>query len=508
MLKRKISAIVAMALLGSTSMVNAQAGDTMSKLIDALHDSGSISSEAYSALKASAEAESNGKKPVNEEVKNAITEEVLKVSKIVEENAKKHGPTDAKVIYKDGFKLESADGQQSLGINGRLQLDSRNFLNDTAADVFDLRRAYLIFSGKVFDKFEYSMIGVFNGKNAAQPLFWDVNAHLWDEFQIKMGQLRFPFGQNERTSSRNLDFMERAIPMQFVPGIDRGVMVHGYPKPGIYYAAAVVNGGVRQNPGLASNNQDEFTDADGKDILGRLAFDAAKMLGHKDNIYHVGVAYGTGIQPGKNSFQQASTEARGLQFFKTKDFNNLEFKLQRFGFDSTLAFGPVKFTGEYVKNVYSGESLRGDGFERNLDTYYLSANWMITGENYSHFFGKDGGFGNIKPNRNFDMSGGWGAWELAARFSHLDASDFKTSNLTGTGVLSQGSANQANAYTIGLKWYLNPSVRFYMEYVNTDFNMPVGIKGQVDDPDPKLGKKTIGTATSEQALNFSTRFDF
>ena len=506
MLKRKISAKVAMVLVGSLYMISAQAGDTMSKLIDALHDSGSISSDAYIALKASAEAESIGKRPVNAEVKNAIAEEVLKVSKTVEENANKHSPTDAKVIYKDGFKLESADGQHSLGINGRLQLDSRNFLNDTAADVFDLRRAYLIFSGKVFNKFEYNMIGAFNGKNTAQPIFWDVNYHIWDEFQIKMGQLRFPFGQNERTSSRNLDFMERAMPMQFVPGIDRGVMVHGNPKPGIYYAGAVVNGGFRQNAGFASTQQDEFTDADGKDVLGRLAIDAAKMLGNKDNIYHVGVAYGYGIQPGQGSFQQASTEARGLRFFKTADFDNSEFKLQRFGFDSTLAFGPVKFTGEYVQNIYNGESLKGVDFDRSLDTYYLSANWMITGENYSQYFGKDGGFGNIKPNHNFDLSGGLGAWELAARFSHLDASDFKTTNAVGTGVLSKGSANQADAYTIGLKWYLNPNVRFYMEYVKTDFNMPVDIQGQAGAG--KAGTKTIGTATSEDALNFSTRFDF
>ncbi len=504
MIKKQLATVISMALVGSLTTVDAQAGGTMTKLIDALYDSGTISSDAYAALRASAEAEDTGKQSVKEEVKKAVAVENEKIAAAAEKDEKEHGYTVLKPIYKDGFKLESADGQHSLGIGGRLQLDSRNFLkeNEAAADIFDVRRAYLSFSGKVYNKYEYTLIGAFNGKNVAQPIFWDINAHLWDEFQIKTGQLRFPFGQNERTSSRNLDFMERAMPMQFVPGIDRGVMAHGMPINGIYYAVAGVNGGVRQNAGLASTQQDEFTDADGKDILGRLAIDAATMLGHKDNIYHAGVAYGNGIQPGKGSFQQATTEARGIRFFRTDDFNNTEFKLERFGFDSTLAFGPVKFTGEYVKNLYTGQSVKGAEFERNLDTYYLSANWLITGEKYSNFFGKDAGFGTIKPNHNFNMHDSWGAWELATRFSHLDASDFKTTNALGTGVLAKGFANQADAYTIGLKWLLNPNLRFYMEYVSTDFNMPVAFAGSVVKPG------STGTTTSEEAFNFSTRFDF
>jgi len=490
-------AVAASLYLGSGTAV----ADTTEDLLNMLKAKGVLTKDEYDVLTKRVQTE---KKQQREEAKKAAVEESQKAAKAaMAEGGKKPDPTDVKVSFKNGFVIQTADGKNSLAIKGRIQADNRDYLDGDGknTDVFELRRAYLYAMGKVFDKYEFMMLGNFSG--TPQAVFWYMNAHWWDEAQLEFGQFRFPFGQNEWTSSRNIDFMERALPMQFVTGIDRGVMLHGLPLSGMYYGLAGVNGGLRTNAGLNGSGLSENNDTDGKGFIGHLSFNAAEPLGHKDNIYYLGASYSIGTEatdtsPPTNSpnYQlQSQTEGRGLVFFRTENFNENEVDLWRAGVSNTLSFGPIKFTGEYVHNTYSGKSKAGLHFNRDIDAYYVSTNWLITGEKYGHFFGKNGAFGIIEPKQNFDMAGGWGAWELGLRYSHLDATDFNASNPVGTGVLRSGFANSADAWTVGLKWIVNPNTRFLLNYIRTAFNQPVKVNATT-------------TTDVENALNFRTQLDF
>lgn len=68
---------------------------------------------------------------------------------------------------------------------------------------------------------------------------------------------------------------------------------------------------------------------------------------------------------------------------------------------------------------------------------YAEAAWCLTGEqrSYSTRYGTIGG---ISPNRPVDL-GGWGAWELAARWSVTDLSD--------------GGGDRGHVGSLGLNWY-------------------------------------------------------
>ncbi len=494
MIKKQLTAAVGMALIGSLTTLPVSAEEkkpesnedsTMVKLIDALYESGSIDSKAYGALRLSAA----GEQPVKKE--KPLTPE--------EKKAKAAKGAPANVTFKNGFKMETADGEHSLELHGRIQADSYNNISDgnsATTDRFDIRRAYLYTQGKLYKNWEYLFVGSFQG--TPQMVFWEMNAHLWDEAQLKLGQYRFPFSINESTSSRNIDFMERAIPMQFIPGIDRGAMLHGNPTQGLYYAVSAVNGGIRNNAGLKSTGIDETSDVDGKDFLGHVSYNAAPLLGHTDSIYHFGVSGSFGEQPTKpgdaNYQLRAVTETNSLKFFQADSFTDPSVNLSRVGATTVLAHGPLRFTGEYVNNNFTGTSAAGQDFDRSIDAYYLSGHWMLTGESYAKSFGKQNAFGDIAPLHNFDMKGGLGAWELAVRFSHMDASDFRASNAVGTGRLSNGFANQADAYTLGLKWIINPQVRVLANYVHTDFNQAVTSNGS--------------TLKSEDGLNFRTQINF
>jgi len=491
-IKRQLSAAVGVAMAGSLAISPVLAEDkkpdtsdqgTMIKLIDALYENGAIDSKAYGALRLSAA----GEQPVKKE--KPLTPE--------EKKAKAAKGAPASLTFKNGFKMETDDGEHSMEIHGRIQADSYNTLNNTdaTADRFDIRRAYLYAQGKLYKNWEYLIVGSFQG--SPQLVWAEINAHLWDEAQFKFGQYRFPFSVNESTSSRNIDFMERSIAMQFIPGLDRGAMLHGNPTQGLYYGLGVVNGGLRNNAGLKSTGIDETSDVDGKDFLGHLSYNAAPILGHKDSIYHFGVSGSFGQQPTKpgdaNYQLRAVTETNSLKFFQADSFTDPSVDLSRIGATTVLAHGPVKLVGEYVNNNFDGK-VSGQRFNRDIDAFYVSANWLITGEKYANFFGKQNAFGDIVPTRNFDMKGGWGAWELAFRFSHMDASDFKADNAVGTGRLSNGFANQADAYTLGLKWVINPQVRILTNYIRSDFNQAIISNGK--------------TLNSEDGLNARVQVNF
>jgi phosphate-selective porin OprO/OprP len=175
--------------------------------------------------------------------------------------------------------------------------------------------------------------------------------------------------------------------------------------------------------------------------------------------------------------------------------------------EGAVAFGPVKLQAEGTQVSYSGTSTGGVGFDRGVDVYYVSAAWWITGETWASAY-RNGLFGRIIPKNNLRIGEpGWGALMVGLRYSRLDGTDFKLAqsagnpggNPTGTGQLAPGFTNKADAYTLGLTWVVAPQLRFYLDYIQTEFDTPVAITA------------TGGIATTtdkEKAINFRAGIDF
>ena len=220
-----------------------------------------------------------------------------------------------------------------------------------------------------------------------------------------------------------------------------------------------------------------------------------------------------------NFIPTGQTEGRGLQFFSTtcssaaaacgtttanafKD--NVE--RDRGGFETALAYGPVKLQGEYIRTSFDGPN-----YSRDIDVWYTNLVWNVTGEPFASMY-KDGVFGRLKPKNNYRFGAeGWGALQLALRYTDFDASDFKSAaatNPAGTGVLLNNPAgttdgvlvatNRADAWTLGANWIMNPNVRMILNYTHTDFDTPVTVRSNgLND--------TVG---SEDALTLRAQFDF
>jgi phosphate-selective porin OprO/OprP len=108
--------------------------------------------------------------------------------------------------------------------------------------------------------------------------------------------------------------------------------------------------------------------------------------------------------------------------------------------------GPLLVGGEYIRvNVNSStyEDPRVHG-------YNIGASWIITGEMRS--YRKRSGVFNAVPVSRPVSTEGWGAWEIAFRFSSLDLTD---------GTLDGGVMD---TYSFALNWWPTPRVQFSPNY--------------------------------------------
>lgn len=113
-------------------------------------------------------------------------------------------------------------------------------------------------------------------------------------------------------------------------------------------------------------------------------------------------------------------------------------------------YGPIYFLSEYGRTDVN----RSVGSNVSFDGGYVSAFYVLTGENREY---KGGVFGGIKPKNPFSLAnGGWGAWEIGARYSTVDLND---KNIVG--------GDEGN-YSLGLNWYPNNYLRFLVNYVRFD----------------------------------------
>lgn len=103
-------------------------------------------------------------------------------------------------------------------------------------------------------------------------------------------------------------------------------------------------------------------------------------------------------------------------------------------------------------------TLRGQGF----NGWYVEGSWVLSGESRG-YSAANAAFTNPKPRVNFSPDGGgWGAFELAARYSTLDLND--NAGVIG-GALPAGGVRggEQRISTVGLNWYPNPVLKFTLQ---------------------------------------------
>jgi phosphate-selective porin OprO/OprP len=436
---------------------------------------------------------------------------------------KKKSAVTAKIGNGGGIVFENGDKTASVSIGGRVQADYRAFNNGASnkttnanlvkgnssssneADTFDIRRARIEIKGQLFDTYSFLVSENLTGSNGNASASLDqawLNIAWWKQAQFRFGQFKAPMNLEKMTSSNFIDFQERSVVNQLAPNEERGAMIWGTPMAGTTYGLSLTTGN-----GQNSNNRD--TRVDGFEYTGRGTANFAEIMGSSDAVYHVGASASyvelpkSGNSPSStgsttNATQLLAntnslrTESRGINFLTLPTFNNVvdvdnDIQRTRYGLEGVIAQGPVKFQTEWLRNQFKGDTSTTQSFNNNIDSWYVEALWLITGESYASAY-KDGAFGNIKPKNDFEWGKGPGAWEVGARYSRLDAKDFgEFAKANGGTVGSVGTINlttstlEADTWTAGLKWILNANSRLMIDYSYTDFDTPIQISNNFVD---------------------------
>ncbi len=371
-----------------------------------------------------------------------------------------------KITMKPSPKIESTDGKYSFQPFGRIHADYAVFDDDKNdhPDGATFRRMRLGFKGKFDNDVHYKAELDFGNKGANDSAsFKDVYLAYTglEHANIKVGNFKPAYGLEELTSSNYITFIERSLPTgSFATSEIIGLQAY---DGGDNYSWAV---GVHNDKSTVKSTDDEA-----KSVVARATFAPIASSG---KTLHFGVSQAYRVPDSASDSVAFDTQAENsiqrLESAETGTISGVD-SIHLTGLEAAGVYGPFSLQGEYFRNSIDRETAD----DITIGGWYTQASYFITGESRP-YKAKSGTFGRVKPKNNFSLKdGGWGAWELAARYSNIDLND---------GVIAGGEVDDI---TLGVNWYLTPNARLMANYimVDTDSVAPSGSNVSADD-DPNM----------------------
>jgi len=373
---------------------------------------------------------------------------------------------DVKITMSPSPKIESTDGKHSFQPFGRIHTDVAVFDDDKNdhPDGATFRRVRLGFKGKVDNDINYKAELDFGNKGSSDSVsFKDVYIEYTGlkHANIKVGNFRPAYGLEELTSSNYITFIERSLPTgSFATGEIIGLQTNG---SGDNYSWVI---GAHNDKSTTKSSDDEA-----KSVVARVTY---APLAEADKSFHLGLSQVYRVPDSANDTVSFDTKAensiQSLESAETGSVTGVD-SIYLTGLEAAGVYGALSVQGEYFYNIIDRETAS----DVNLGGWYAQASYFLTGESRPYKV-SNGTFGRVKPTSPFSLKeGGWGAWEVAARYSVIDLND---NNIQGGAVRD---------ITLGVNWYLNNHTRLMANYImsDTDSVTPSGANVSAND-DPNL----------------------
>ncbi|WP_420465364.1 OprO/OprP family phosphate-selective porin [Panacagrimonas sp.] len=344
-----------------------------------------------------------------------------------------------------GVTIRSEDGRFEARFGGRIHLDSNIFITDDdevdgigdqTTDIY-FRRTRLTLTGKAYG-WRYMLENDFAGQDDGQGSGFREVWIATDVFgaNLRVGQAK-PFrGMEELTSSNELHFIERPF------SSSNSLYGNRQYTTGLFLNNAAANWGWGVSGYNLRSGADSDDETDGVGATARVYW--APVLGPQ-GVFHLGVtssidnpANGLTVAPSSARYAGRSGPGASLSAVASSQDQTT------FGLELAGRVGPFYAQGEYASARFAQDS----GGDLDVDTYYVQATYLITGEIKPYDIDK-GVFKSVKPKRPI------GAWEAKLRYDAIE-----TDGLDADREVSQ--------FIVGLNWFVNPSVRMMFEYIRGD----------------------------------------
>lgn len=404
-------------------------------------------------------------------------------------------------------RIRSASGASQafdVAIRTRFHLDYGYWFPDAASgdlpDGFNVRRAFIGLYGTVFTDWNFGINADFSGRGNAgrlQDLYMGYTG--FKGWVIEAGAFQPSFTLMDTISSNDIPFIERSATNNMAVSIvaNEARTAVGFRHNGTRYRVSAYLTGQQIAQGANPSTTSGGINDDQASAIARVSFLAA--TGSNYDI-HLGANYGYMWEPATNTGNNAARNyalserpeiriGSAPSFINTGSIDTDDYSVYGVEFGATYqAFWTM---AEYFEHEFDQ---RPAGLpDVNFDSWYVAAGYMLTGERRAYSVAS-GNFAAPRVSWPFRTSGGYGtgAWELAVRYSEA--------NLTDAGVpLNAAGRNQGDqsVWTLGVNWYVNPAIRFMLNYNIIEVDRPRSATGAL-----------IGTDRELESLAMRMQFQF
>lgn len=370
-------------------------------------------------------------------------------------------PRTFQVYWDDTIRMRTDDGRFNLALHGRFQLDFgffnqpqdlqylwnpalRDIYFESTDDGVEIRNAWFGMAGSMYDNMSFYIQWNFAKNRTAQLETFLAFHEIPVVGNMRIGRFREPFSFQDLTALANITFHEDALPKVFTPSYQTGIE---------FYDTLLDD---RMSWQLAMTyTTDSAGDGGGdgsRNVTGRVTGLPIFEDGGR-RLVHLGAAYSYRNTKDTVRYRQRPESNLAPFYLDTGPFFAENTRL--LGLEAAAVWGPWSLQSEYIRSDVRTR-LAGS---RSFDGWYAESAFFLTGEHMPYNRAR-GIFGGVKPQRNFNQwdnesPKGWGAWQVAARYSTVDLND---------GPIRGGT--QEN-WSLGLNWFLNPVTRISLNYIRS-----------------------------------------
>ena len=375
-----------------------------------------------------------------------------------------------------GFSFASADNSNVIRFRGNLAVDGRWFMDNSTpetADTFLLRKARPYIEGTIDDDYDFRFMPDFGGgKTIIVDAFMTARILPW--LAVQAGKFKGPVGLERLQPDQYNTFMELGLPSDLVPNRDLGVELGGDILGGTFgYAIGEFDGVTDGNSTDANSNPDADSNDGKKDTEGRLftqPFVNSGIYALRGLGFGIAGTYVQAVGSTTNTLLPSYKTTGQNAFFSYRTGTTATFadgRRERWSPQAYYYVGPFGALAEYVRSDQDVARQLSTTKERtgqiDNSSYQVSLSYFLTGETAT--------YNSITPLTTFHpgSGGGWGAWQVVARYSELKIDNAAFSEGANSFADPTASPRNARATGVGINWWLNANVKWVLDYEWTQF---------------------------------------
>jgi phosphate-selective porin OprO/OprP len=361
------------------------------------------------------------------------------------------------------FSVVSSDGAFSLALRATVQFDAGYFSQGRNPPGVDLnsgtnfRRAQIGFVGTAWRDWAYNFTYDFGGSGTENRGYLYRAYIEYDGLApvgFRVGAFSAYDSVEDATGGANLALMERPTAVTVARSIGAGSGREGaevFAQGERYLVSLALTGG---------KTTDAATFDEQQALVGRVAWLAVdlsdvKWLLNVDST-HVFKLADTAAGPAPSGAIALSAGPElSIDASRTVDTGLLDARhVTEFGMETAVELGRLFGQGGWFHyDIARRSAVPNSGFHG----WYAMATWSLSGESRP-YDPTSASFHGLIPSAPLGKNG-FGAWEVAARYSNMNL-DFRPGSTGGV------AGGVQNIWSIGLNWYPNPTVRFLLDYNN------------------------------------------